>query len=393
MKKNGLATVALCLAILALTLPASAAPQPSIANSPLGENVQKWYERMDIGMDAASILQFNGTSDSRRTPISSRIRIKADFNIDEGLTMTFRAYASGGRTDIHGDTGAVAPVNDIAMRAEQSAEDANRPPVKADMAFVRYDQPKYAIAAGLMDLGSYEKDGDGFFTNPVSLDEMYAFVSGHFTRDLGANFTEKERYSSLAALVGTWRFDSPLTMRAAITFGDNGNHFFVRNTGIVELAYKYSLLGYDDNSLKFDFGFSDADESMTHKMSPSGIISMGQRVSERFRVFAAYSRGEEWRRVSTLFGSVLWHLKGGVTYCSADGDPKTATHYAGIGLSAARSYEERVPEKAMELFWRYKVTKHAFITPDLEVIYNANGSTEAKHEWAILPAIKGTLFF
>lgn len=387
-----LAVCALCAVMLLIAAPVMAA-ESGITNAPLADKLQKWYDRLDLGMDAAAIIQFNSTGESARTPISGRVRVKADFSIDEGFDMIFRVYASGGRSMLHGESSAFAPINDIAMREVQSEEDANRPPVIADMAYVRYERGPYTVTGGLIDLDSFEKDGDGFLTNPVTMDEMHAFSSGHFTRDLAANFMESDNYSSLAALTGTWRISDPLTLRAAVTFGDSGNHFFVRNTAMVELAYKYSLLGYDDNKLDFALGFSDADESETHKMSPSGVIGLGQRVSEHFRVFAGFSRGEEWKRVATLFGSVLWHANAGITYSSNDAGPKEARHYAGLGVSVLRAYGEHTTEKAIEVFWRYRALKHAFITPDLQVLYNPGGETGRTDEWAIIPGLKATVFF
>lgn len=359
------------------------------ASEARAEDTTKWYERMELTGQAAALLQYNETDLSKVTPISSRASLQSDWLLEEGAHFTMRIYSTGGRNTLKGGVRSDAPTNDMTHLTEQDIENRNTPPVRTDLAYVQYETDGHYMAIGLMEL-----DGgatEGFLANEAILDGTNGFVTGHFTKTLGVNFFDEQSAPTLPAIAYRYRLNDSATVRAALSFGDSGQHFFIRNTGIVEFDLKHNAFG-SEQSIKLAIGFSDADESTTHKLSPSAALSLCQRIGESTRLFAVYSHAEEENRVSSLFGSYLWHAKAGLTYAS-EGDTRTSRHYAGIGLSAARSYYSDTSEKSIEAFWRYRLNQSAHVTLDLAVLFDASGTPEGQSGRVYLPGVRAVVAF
>ncbi|MCK4906656.1 MAG: hypothetical protein KAS64_03850 [Spirochaetes bacterium] len=351
----------------------------------------EWFNRISLNLDAVTLLQYNGTDTSKMSPLTARIRLKTEFRFSDSVSLILGTVNVGGRNSLHGVTGAFVPINDIAYTSGEQPGIITA--LLVDKAYMRLDSGIFSLSIGLMDLDSFDRDGSGIMNNGVILDEMYSFISAHFTRMLALNFMEKELSEpSVQAFMMTFRFTDFLTFRAGMTFASGGYHVFIRNTGPFEFDFTHYLFGFK-NQIKIVFGLSDADKSGVHLLSPSAGVTLNQRFTKNLRLFSSFSHAEKKNYVSQLFGTFLWHFNAGFTFASGNGDVKTSPHYIGIGFSTAKKYDYDVTEKALELFWRFSITGSIYLTPSFLVIKNPSGTTESGKDWAYLPAIKGTMFF
>lgn len=340
-----------------------------------------------LGLESAAIMQYNGTSASKLTPISGLLRVNGEFNIDRGLDIAVRAFSSGGRNTLHGEPGAWVPINSIAMYGEETPEDLNRPVFRLDVCSLRYQTDWFSLVVGLVDLDRYDMQGNGVMNSPVIMHGLGGFVSPHFTRMLALNFTEQEKFSSVPALLLGFRLSESLYFRAGITCGEAGYHFFIRNSGPFELDYQYKTFGRTSH-IKLVFGLGDAHESTTHKLSPAAGIMINQYLSSRLCLFAAFSHGEKWERVARLFGNFLWHGFAGLTWAGGRTDPKEADHYVGLGASIAKHYDYSAQEQMFEAFWRIRLAGRLFLTWDFALLHNPAGTASGAAAWVVLPAVR-----
>jgi hypothetical protein len=294
---------------------------------------------------------------------------------------------------LHGDPGAFAAVNDIAMfgtHTNDSLENLNRPQPHIDQAAVRFGGESVLVSVGLHDLASFLPDGSGIGGEPLSGEGMHGFLSTHFSRQLALPFLELERSLSIPAVLVRWRITTALVLKGGLTFGDVGYHVFIRNSLPLELEFRHRVFGREGR-LAVYLGGADADASGTHRISPAGGLAVSQHLSGGLAVFASYCRAEAANPVSVLFGSFRWHGKAGVVAgdLSTDGNGWRA----GVGFSAARHYTAPVPEKAVEVFWRLPLGPGMHLTPNLLLLVNPAGIEESGRTLALLAGLRYVLSY
>ncbi|HPH03595.1 MAG TPA: hypothetical protein PLM00_06045 [Spirochaetota bacterium] len=365
------------LRILALSLVVCVAPSLSAAFTTDRTNTFEWAG------DITAILQYNGTAMSKMTPVSSLARFSFEYSIQPGFAVVARAYASSGRNRLHRVPGADAPVNTIAaMPMETMVSNGNTWPVRLDEMGIRVRGKHVSLTAALTDLSRAWGDDDGVMNNPLSSDVADGFVNGHFVRNLAVNWTEEDFFRSVPAVVARFVLDDWITLKTGMTFGDSEYHFFIRNSGFLQCDISWSLFG-EGGALSLGIGASDADKSNTHKLSPSAGVWLHQSLGRGLTVFGQFSHAEESNRVSTLFGTCLWHASGGLVWQDLQGD-----HRVGLGLSTARFYGDAHNEKSAEIFWRIRLFKEVFLTLDLAILKNPAGTALPGEEWVALPAAR-----
>ena len=343
--------------------------------------------RLDVGFDAAAMLQFQGTRDSKLTPIPNRLRIWGRFSFTTNASFYLRTFASGGRNTLHGLPGAFVPVNDISVYAKETdSGDDLRPRLRMDSAAFRWENRFFRLAVGQINLHSVQRDGSGVMELPGVSNPLTGFISAHFTRMLALNFMELENLSSIPALVLGFRFGDHFSIRTGLTCGNSGYHFFIRNTGFLEVSFFPSR---EDKNFKLGLilGASDADESGTHKLTPAAGINCLIPIAGGLTAFAGYSRAEEKNAISSLFGSFRWHLQSGLLV------QKQGRIITGAGFSTVRHYSSAVRESVWEIFWNIKAASYLQLTPDFQLIHHPAGSTIDGKAWAVIASFKTVLFF
>jgi len=333
--------------------------------------------------DITAILQYNGTAMSKMTPVSSLGRFAFEYSLQPGFSLVARVYASSGRNRLHRTPGADAPVNTIAaMPSETMVSNGNTWPVRLDEMGVRLRSGRVTLTAALADLSAAWGDEDGIMNNPLSSDVNHGFVNGHFARNLAVNWTEEDFFRSVPLVAARFILADWITLKAGMTFGDSEYHFFIRNSGFLQCDISWSVFG-EGGALSLGIGASDADKSNTHKLSPSAGLWLHQSLGRGLTVFGQFSHAEEANRVSTLFGTCLWHASGGLVWQDLQGD-----HRVGLGLSTARFYGDAYNEKSAEIFWRIRLFKEVFLTLDLAILKNPAGTALPGEEWVALPAAR-----
>jgi len=344
-------------------------------------------KKLELGVDAAAMLQFNGTRDSRLTPIPNRLRLWGVFCFDTNASFFLRIFTSSGRNALHGTPGAFAPINDISMyrKAIDSGHDL-RSRLRLDSALFRWERGSFLLAAGLVNTRHIHSHGYGIMTLPGVGDPLTGFISSHFTRMLALNFLELEHSSSIPAFFLSFRLTDWLQVRTGLTFGNSGYHVFIRNTGLVEFLISPGS-GKEGLRIAVIIGASDADESGTHQLTPAaGVNCLLPAGIPGLSLFFGYSRAEGENAVSILFGSFLWHFQAGLIWSTVGGS-------MGAGYSAARHYSSRTPESLWELFWKLPLAPWLEFTPDLQLIHHPAGSTMDGKAWAVVAGLRVVLFF
>lgn len=333
--------------------------------------------------DFTALVQYNGTSESKMTPVSSLARFALEYSLDPGFLVYARAYASSGRNRLHRTPSADAPINSIAaMPSETIVSNGNTWPLRLDELGIRLHGQGIALTAALTDLSRAWGDDDGVMNNRLSSDVNHGFVNGHFLRNLAINWTEEEFFRSVPAVAARFVLDPSLTVKIGITFGDSEYHFFIRNSGFLQVDLSWNLAS-QGGRLSLGLGASDADKSNTHKLSPSAGVWLEQGLGLGLIFFGQFSHAEEANRVSTLFGTCLWHASGGLVW-----ENSTGSQRIGMGVSTARFYGDEYNEKAAELFWRIRLLKEVYLTLDLAILKNPAGTALAGEEWVALPALR-----
>lgn len=345
---------------------------------------------ISFGFAAAALLQFNGTRDSQLTPIASLLRLHGTFRFDSRAEVRLAAFASGGRNTLHGTPGAFVPVNDLAVYAtnDNAASDGAMPRLRLGEAFFRWAPGRVSLLLGLA--APDRLDGEGVLTAAGVTDPLQGFTSGHFTRMLALGFLERERSLALPLVSCSWTIRPRLRLRAGMTFGDSGFHFFIRNTGWLELTLSVPLAARD-TEVRLAVGAADADASGTHKLTPAAGILLRQPILNTLDFFIGYSRADAATAVSVLFGSYRWHFKSGIVFSPGTGS--TRRHALGMGVSAVRAYAATVPEEVLEVFWKIPLADYFALTPDLQIIRHPAGSTADGRAWAVLAGLRTVLVF
>ncbi len=178
-----------------------------------------------------------------------------------------------------------------------------------------------------------------------------------------------------------------LYFRFGVTFGLATNHMFTRNTFPVELSYEAERL-----HVSLNFGLSDADSSLVHKMSPSYGAIVEFAPLHTVTVFAKYSivgedittfrtpddSDDDLYKVAKEFSPYYDHLAVGAVV-------ETGLTAFGLGYSMLHSYDNPVGEEVVELFMRTKVLDNFEITPSFQLILNPNGDANYPYVWPFLP--------
>lgn len=333
--------------------------------------------------DFAALLQYNGSANSKLTPISALARFSGDYALAEGFGLHARVFAASGRYKLHGLPGAAVPVNTLAeYPLDTIASNGNVYPVKIDEAGFRARAKGIDFYGGLGDLSRLFGDDDGVMNNPLSPDASDGFVSGHFAGGIALNWTEEMRFRSIPVIAARMTVAEWLKIKIGMTFGDTEFHFFIRNSGFLELDFSYRLFGAVGR-LALAVGASDADKSTTHKLSPSLGAMLSQSLGAGLSLFAQFSHAEKANRVSTLFGYAFWHASGGFVWQN-----KRATHRIGLAASTVALYDGEKNEKALEAFWRIRLVRETWLTFDLGIVRNPNGTDISGARWVALPAVR-----
>jgi len=319
-------------------------------------------------------IQLNYPTSSSVASAIGRLRLGSIFTTkNSNIKLHIRCASAYGKA-YFGSTSLMVPANDIASDSKEFV---------IDEAFFSFKSKNILILIGLIDPAGFDHNGSGFFNTIFTGNENNGFFSTHFLKLFANNGIDQFKYQSIPALFFYLKIIKNIIFKTGITFGLAEKHLFLRNTMPIEISFKTSSL-----HISFNVGFGDADSSMVHKISPSLGLIIEKKLFYDFCIFTKYSCVEKDIKtfrtpdieitnnyiVAKEFSPFKQHFSTGIV-------KQNENFGIGIGYSVLKQFENRIPEKVIEIFVRTKVFDIFDLSPDFQYIFNPNGSSEYKYMW------------
>ncbi|NIR47775.1 hypothetical protein GWO43_04915 [candidate division KSB1 bacterium] len=214
------------------------------------------------------------------------------------------------------------------------------------------------ITAGKIDLTNY------FDNNASANDETSQFISGAFVNSAAFPVPDNAPGIRLRTTV----FNRFFVQFALSSIDDSGNDLFDELFKIGSVGFKlFPETGWEANLRLYGYQQASADNSMGFG------VSFDESIAREFHIFARYNQNEselaEWFGISSAWSSGARFVK----------------HFFEREIAIGLAYGETTPdnetlddEKLLEIYARHQMNKWVYVSPHLQIVRNAAGTSEQR---------------
>lgn len=340
------------------------------------------HEVAGINIDGGMTWFFQGVDGTNNDSADLTYTLDLNFTAPVGENgQAVVAFEAGNGAGVDGRLGSLSTANYDAFITELStgANNFNSPSLSQIYYEGRYMDEALTIQFGKLDVHSMTDD------NAFANDETDQFLSGIFTRTAGSNFAELDQYYApgLAATYSTEMID----LTGVIANGNNSgfNSVIDRPYSAAQINIKPELGRLEGNYRLFYIldgrRYTDVTSGASTDNTAWGI-SFDQAASDNVGVFIRYSAQDDavqenvvesaWSLGASIQGA-LWGRDDdvlGLGYGSINVNGNTAiTTLAGLANPDDETHTE--------IYYKFGISEHFTVTPDIQVITNNSGNALA----------------
>lgn len=340
------------------------------------------HEVAGIDIDGGMTWYFQGTDGTNNDSADLTYTLDLNFSAPVGENgKAVVAFEAGNGQGVDGRLGSLSTANydafvtDVTASAS-GATDLNSPNISQLYYEGEYMDGTLTVDFGKLDVHSMTDD------NAYANDETDQFLSGIFTRTAGSNFAELDRYYG-PGLAGTYSADL-FDVTAVIANGNSSGFDSIidRPYGALQVNIKPIENGnYRFYVIQDGRRYTNINSGASTDNTAWGL-SFDQELMDGFGVFARYSSQDDkvqenvvesaWSLGAALQGSLWGHDDDalGIGYGSINVNNNPAATTA-AGLTNPDD------ETHWELYYKFGVSDHFTVTPDVQVISNNGGDATA----------------